>query len=371
MTESTGKKNKKSFEDTVITLAILIGLGGGVWLLFLRNSGMYTASAIFFGLALTAFTHRFLGGIDNNTNFTIGTLKVTGTIAVLLGSFWLINNSLKESIAEGPQGFMLPAAIQQGNVFFFDEKGEPLEFTFENDGADPLVVPKVPANKFKTTARELSIESGQTFVKAKDSDIYLGVIDQDLSEISDQFLTARQNLSLGMYYSQVTDKKTSPQTRRDANQAIHYLRKVLQGKNTDSVIRLQALNQMYFLTQYLKKAADFELVLSSLQELKHGYQMHLELGGVYIAYANTSAAEPTLQRKKALLQYLKSLSRTPRLDDKKNKSVISIVKTLLNVYLSSRDEYFRREAKNILRSIDRNDRRKLNEYISAIESSLG
>ena len=365
---------KTHFEDIIVTSTFFVGLIGGVFLVNLGSREMYTSAAIFFALALTAFTHRFLGGINEDTSFSVGTLKVTGTFAVLLGSFWLINQSFSTGATPGePIGnYRLPADFRPGTVFLFDNAGNPLEMVFrEIEHGDTVEVrfPRLPAEKYKRVSRTLSQEEGQLYIKTGDETTYLGMVDASPKAVNEDLLTLEQHLSLGMYYSQILDRTADPQVRRDPKLAIRHLGRVLESPEADNPSRLEALNQMYYLRQYIKAGEDFERILTSLQDLKTGYHMYLEMGATYLQYAINMTEKREKHRKLALINYLQCLASYSDVKNERNRGVITVVTNLINIYLSD-DPYVRSNGKDILQSIDREDLRALNSHIRALQQTV-
>lgn len=365
---------KTHFEDIIVTTTFFVGLIGGVFLVNLGSLEMYTSAAIFFALALTAFTHRFLGGINEETSFSVGTLKVTGTFAVLLGSFWLINQSFSTGATPGQtiENYQLPAEFRPGNVFLFDDAGNPLEMAFtEIRQGEPVEVrfPRLPAEKFKRITREISQEDGQLYIKTGDNSTYLGMVDASPQAVNEDLLTIEQHLSLGMYYSQILDRTADPQVRRDPKLAIRHLGKVLESPEADNPSRLEALDQMYYLRQYIKAAEDFDRILTSLQDLKTGYHMYLELGATYLQYAVNLTEKREKHRKLALINYLQCLASYSDIKNERNRGVITVVTSLINIYLSD-DPYVRSNGKDILKSIDREDLRELNKHIRTLQQTV-
>lgn len=83
--ETAGKQ--LSGEDYVVICFSLLGLVGSVFLYFLRMPSVMIS--VFLSAGIAALVYRFLGGIQGAT-FTVGALKLTGTIAALIGvAFWI------------------------------------------------------------------------------------------------------------------------------------------------------------------------------------------------------------------------------------------------------------------------------------------
>lgn len=99
MAKSKGKRKVSHiiFEDTVITVAVAIGiLGGGIMSLFSRVPPIIIS--IFLGMGISSLVYRFLGGINQDTSITIKGIKLTGTVAVLIGCSLIINTELSRQL---------------------------------------------------------------------------------------------------------------------------------------------------------------------------------------------------------------------------------------------------------------------------------
>lgn len=77
-----------SFEKTIICIILSIGLLGGVALIFLKMPPIIPS--IFIAMAISTLVFYFLGGIENS-NFDMGPVKLSGSIAALIGSAFFIN----------------------------------------------------------------------------------------------------------------------------------------------------------------------------------------------------------------------------------------------------------------------------------------
>lgn len=80
-----------TFENKVILTTILTGFIGGVLIYFLKLPAIVVS--IFLATGIAALVYRFLGGTAG-ASMVMGTLKLSGSIAVLLGSAYFINGEL-------------------------------------------------------------------------------------------------------------------------------------------------------------------------------------------------------------------------------------------------------------------------------------
>lgn len=83
------------FEKIVIIIVLLVGLIGGVVLVFLQAPPI--VSSIFIAMGIATLVYHFLGGI-NNSELNTGIIKLGGSMAALVGSAILINNLLIEQV---------------------------------------------------------------------------------------------------------------------------------------------------------------------------------------------------------------------------------------------------------------------------------
>jgi hypothetical protein len=86
---------KLPIEDTVITAAVILGLGVGAFLSVCRTVPPIT-SGFFIGVGVVALIYRYLGGISQDTKVTIIGIKLTGVVAVLVGVAFIFNHFLEK-----------------------------------------------------------------------------------------------------------------------------------------------------------------------------------------------------------------------------------------------------------------------------------
>lgn len=80
---------KKRFEDYVLIALIALGLFVGAFLYFLPDG--QPISSIFVTFGLSCLLYRFLGGIGQNTKFSVGAFRLGGSAAFMIGCIYFIN----------------------------------------------------------------------------------------------------------------------------------------------------------------------------------------------------------------------------------------------------------------------------------------
>jgi hypothetical protein len=129
-----------SMDDIVVVLFALLGLAGGALLpLFLPVPPITTSFLLATGLA--ALTYRFLGGIQVSS-VTIGIVRLTGTLAALVGVAMLINHAM---IAQGQQAYQVTGSV-------VDDTGKPAVLNASNFNVwPPNIYPDPNGNDFLIT----------------------------------------------------------------------------------------------------------------------------------------------------------------------------------------------------------------------------
>jgi hypothetical protein len=127
-----------SSDDVVVIVFTIIGLGGGILLVLDTNAPPIIISFLF-SSGITALIYRFLGGIEG-TSFAVGTFKLTGTAAFLVGAALLINGYLvgqlgfrliKDDVLAGSWHWVYAKEGWDGQLFFV--KGKDGEWTFTGE----------------------------------------------------------------------------------------------------------------------------------------------------------------------------------------------------------------------------------------------
>jgi|GEM_PF-2811126 len=80
------------FEKSAIITILIIGLLGGVVLVYLQQPPII--SSVFIAMGISMVVYHFLGGIKIS-EFNMGPIKLGGSIAALIASAWIINSKLE------------------------------------------------------------------------------------------------------------------------------------------------------------------------------------------------------------------------------------------------------------------------------------
>jgi hypothetical protein len=83
-----------SGREKVILGIVLVGFVGAVALYWARMPPIIPS--VFLAAGVASLVYAFLGGIEEQTGFGIGPLKMGGSIAALLGAAWFINGELAQ-----------------------------------------------------------------------------------------------------------------------------------------------------------------------------------------------------------------------------------------------------------------------------------
>ena len=118
MTTNNSNNNRKKFEDNVLIVLILIGLAVGS-ILYFMNEGR-PISSIFVSFALSCLLYRFLGGIAQETKFSVGAFKLGGSAAFMIGCIFFMNEYIFPApqqmtvILKAPEDRWYPVRISDG-----------------------------------------------------------------------------------------------------------------------------------------------------------------------------------------------------------------------------------------------------------------
>jgi hypothetical protein len=114
-------------DDIVVATFALLGFGGAVLLPLRYSFSNVPPIVVSFLLAtgLAALTYKYLGGISPGTSVAIGTLKLGGTLAALVGIAMLINTKLVSQI---PRWQVWEVSGQ-----VTEESGKPIQPLDQND----------------------------------------------------------------------------------------------------------------------------------------------------------------------------------------------------------------------------------------------
>ena len=129
-------------ENVVVAFAVF-GVAGAVFLP-LHNSIPPIITAYLLATGLAALAYRFLGGVQGSA-LAVGTLKLGGSLAALVGIATLINNTLVNQIPK-------PHEVWQVSGQVVDEAGKPLTYFDPGDIAiKPSVVHPGIEGKYQVT----------------------------------------------------------------------------------------------------------------------------------------------------------------------------------------------------------------------------
>ncbi len=350
----------RHLNDIVILSTIVIGLFGGTW--FLNTLDKPIIGAIFFALAITSFTYRFLGGIDNKTEVTIGAIKVTGTLAAIFGSIWIIVKLSGAVVELGDK----PVEFHPGKIYFFDLNGEPIELTlplFIDGAADTLLFPRLPRDGFDGAARILQVDDGKIRVLTRKDSTSLGFIDEPRDALSLRLMSSEHLLAMGYYYSQ----RDSAGKRPDANLAVDFLFRVLRDSR-DRTLREKALARLYFLQNKFRSVDDFELFIAATRELREGYYKHLELGDTFLTLSNRFSVDELANKKAAVVHYLMFLRTSQSKSSNRRREIQNLIIELATVYLA-RDPYIGPRMSEFKKAVKKHDRMRIATFIDSLSAS--
>ncbi len=97
-----------SNEDLVVIAVIAAGFLGSAFIFIFKLSIPPIVTSILLGTAVSALVYRFLGGIHVDTRFAIGALKLSGTMAALIGCAYFINGELEKQIQHNMDQLFTP-----------------------------------------------------------------------------------------------------------------------------------------------------------------------------------------------------------------------------------------------------------------------
>ena len=186
------RENHSSFENMVILTALLLGFLGSIMLYYFDAKPILVA--IFLGTGISSLVYRFLGGTSGNS-MQIGAMKFTGTVAVLIGSAWVINQQLydqKKDDVVSEVTFEPPSS----KWIALDARGEPVDFVVNGTGQTikipeinpwmnlPLLLKRRQDGKFEVTTsgpkpfqhgvlENITLHNAGLFTEIKKSDKYI------------------------------------------------------------------------------------------------------------------------------------------------------------------------------------------------------
>lgn len=143
-TKRAGSGRHWYIDEIIVAAFAFLGVGGSVFLP-LRYPIPPITTSFLLATGLAALTYRFLGGIQG-ASFTVGSLKLGGALAALVGIALVINHGL---VAEQP----LPHQAYQLTGVVVDDKGQPVpKLDLSNFIlSPPTIYPNPNGNNFKLT----------------------------------------------------------------------------------------------------------------------------------------------------------------------------------------------------------------------------
>jgi hypothetical protein len=108
-------------DEIVVAAFAFLGFGGAVFLPLRFNNIPPITISFLLATGLAALTYRYLGGIQG-ASFAVGTLKLGGTLAALVGIAMLINGKLVPQVQPPPRYQVWEVSGQ-----VTDEAGKPIE----------------------------------------------------------------------------------------------------------------------------------------------------------------------------------------------------------------------------------------------------
>jgi hypothetical protein len=168
-----GNEISSKFENQVILITILTGFIGSVILYYLKVPPIMIA--IFLGSGIAALVFRFLGGAAGTT-MAMGTLKLSGSIAVLLGSAYYINQQLENQMTPTENGIDQITFTPQKSTWMSLDKstGKVIEVKI-NETNQKIEPPQI--SPLKNNPLKLISDGDKIYISAEaDTDFVLGQI---------------------------------------------------------------------------------------------------------------------------------------------------------------------------------------------------
>ncbi len=95
----TDTNDNRSNLDKIFLIFTASGLSGGTLFTFLLSFFPYPlVPSIFFGLAVSSWVYRFMGGIDTKNSVVLGGVKIGGTLGAYMATVMFLNTLLMEQI---------------------------------------------------------------------------------------------------------------------------------------------------------------------------------------------------------------------------------------------------------------------------------
>lgn len=152
-------------EDIVIVSVIALGFLGSSMTYAFKVDIPPIVIAVLLGSAVSALVYRFLGGIPVDTTFTVGALKLGGTMAALVGCAYFINTQLEKQTLNLDKLF-----VPHFNEWFAMQKQVPVPIEVKVRGR---AIPK-PGTVFRNAPLGLERDGADFVVSPKDDAFPLG-----------------------------------------------------------------------------------------------------------------------------------------------------------------------------------------------------
>ena len=260
--------------------------------------------------------------------------------------------------------------IEPKDVYLFDKHGEPIDSLKVLSGiTTPKVFKKIPDTAFKEISRGFEISGDTLLIKISDnSTTFLGCI-LDAATKLQNLQTAEHALHLGLHLGEFSDE--TPGVRRDADNAIKYLKLALESGIEHPYKREEAIKRLYHLKDFFKDD-DFKFLINIYDQNRKGNIKYQELADINYVASNrvTSKKERHDYRKDSLknhLLYLKIQKPKDHNVDKLRSESKKQAKRLANL-LSRADKISKAKSDSISTAVDNEDEVVIERFIDYFAS---
>ena len=212
-------------EDIVIVSVIALGFLGSIVITMFALSVPSVIVAILLGAAVAALVYRFLGGISPQTSFKLGALKISGTMAALVGCAYFINIELEKQLMPTMDSLFSP----NFNEWFIVKKTTAEPIAVEVNRVGTISIPDLTDlenNRLSATKETdgLKINLTEDFsigtLRAKEL-VRLG-FSNDLGQELDNFVVTRR-LGPGTSNYELNSLKLKLSTKKYSQDYSHYI----------------------------------------------------------------------------------------------------------------------------------------------------
>jgi hypothetical protein len=264
----------------------------------------------------------------------------------------------------------LKPQIDPTDVYVFDKHGEPLQdLEIVVGGMTPIKFERMPDTAFKTIRRAVEISGDTIYVTNESMTTYLGYVENAATKLQD-LLTAEHALQLGLHLSEFKDKQQK--IRRDAPNAVKYLKLALTSGIKNSDAREGAVQQLYHLTNFFENENDFRFLIK-MYKFRKGNIKYRELGDLNFVAAERIEFSKNIRnefRKASLKDYLRYL----KIQKPKDKEVNKLrgeskkqIKILVN-HLRRVDDAIKAKSEDILSAVKNDNEFEIEKLIDFIAS---